>query len=396
MGEIDYSKFEPAFQPKAEQVPTEPPAEPVVQPQAEPTAPPAEPTVATPEPPQATPQETLNYEFFNKTFKTDFKTEDDLRKVIELSSKAKTLEDRVKDYDELQQKLEAYKESQDILKYFKSEDDYRAQQYLKNNPDKDATVAARLFTSDVSKLSDLDILTQFELLDGTLGDEAKMRSDIAEKYAIDLEADPKEWSALAKSQLRRDANKARAEIKAMKEGIALPERVDVESKRKQAQEDANARAEQLQKGWSTEVPKLLADLKSVEVIDYDKDNKAESIFTYAVADEDKKQMGEDIMGYLISSGKEINDNNIKEAAGTIRGWYVLNNLPKMFKAFKSELAAVIDEQKDKETHNPNPVKTDIKPPDDAETKRRQDETAYALGQSGFTPNLPSWMTAKKG
>lgn len=394
MGEIDYSKFTPAFQEKVEEKPPEVVVETQVATPETITPEPIKPAEVKPEtvaPPPEVKQDTLNYEFFNKTFKTDFKTEDDLKKVIELSSKAKEFEDRVKDYEELKQKLEAYQEGVDVLKYFKSEDDYKVQQFAKTNPDKDASVAFKLFTSDMSKLGDLDVLTQFELLDGVISNEAEAKILIAEKYGIDLEADPKEWTALARTQLKRDANKARGEIKLMKEGIPLPEKVDVEGRRKQAQEEAQKKAELLNKGWGDIVPKMLNELKEVEINDYDKDGKAEFVFKYAVPEEDKKQLRDDIMTYLTSNGKEINEDNVKEAGNVLQGMYVLRNVGKMMKAIKAEIAAAIDEQKDKETHNPNPIKTEVKPPDDEAVAKKKAETAYALGGSTFKPNKPSWL-----
>ena len=391
MVDIDYSQFEPAFKAETnveenkvqETAPvTETPTEqtPVTETQS------AE--VVTTTETQATPQDTLNYEFFNKTFKTDFKTEDDIRKIIELSSKTKTLEDQLKDFETLKADVEEYKKGIDPLAYFASEDDYRIQQFKKSNPDKDASVAYKLFASDVTKLTDLEVLTQFEMLDGVIRDEAEAQSLLADKYAIDLESDPKEWTVLARAQLKRDANRARAEIKTMKEEIKLPTRVDVEGQRKQAQEAQAQKAELLKKGWNDIVPSMITELKEVEINDYDKDGKPEPVFKYAIADEAKPRLQAQIMEHLLASGKEINADNVKEAGAIVQSWYVLQNIGKMIKAVKSEIAAEIDRKKDEETHNPIPLKTEVKPVDDTEAKRRKEETEYALGGSGFKYNKP--------
>lgn len=391
MVDMDYSQFEPAFKAETnveenkvqETAPvTETPTEqtPVTETQS------AE--VVTTTETQATPQDTLNYEFFNKTFKTDFKTEDDIRKIIELSSKTKTLEDQLKDFETLKADVEEYKKGIDPLAYFASEDDYRIQQFKKSNPDKDASVAYKLFASDVTKLTDLEVLTQFEMLDGVIRDEAEAQSLLADKYAIDLESDPKEWTVLARAQLKRDANRARAEIKTMKEEIKLPTRVDVEGQRKQAQEAQAQKAELLKKGWNDIVPSMITELKEVEINDYDKDGKPEPVFKYAIADEAKPRLQAQIMEHLLASGKEINADNVKEAGAIVQSWYVLQNIGKMIKAVKSEIAAEIDRKKDEETHNPIPLKTEVKPVDDTEAKRRKEETEYALGGSGFKYNKP--------
>jgi len=382
--DVDYSKFTPAFgEVKVEEQVATPPVEQVTEPPTE-----TPPATSTPDQSAAPPPETLNYEFFNKTFKTDFKTEDDFKKVIELSSKAKTLEDQLKEYETLKADLEAYKTGVNPLDYFASEDDYRIQQFKKENPDKDASVAYKLFASDLGKASDLDVLIQFELLDGAVSNEAEARELISAKYDLDLSSDPKEWTALARTQLKRDANKARGEVKSMKEGYKLPDKVDIAGRREAEKADAQKRVETLTKGWQDIVPKILTDLKEVEINDYDKDGKVESLMKYVIDDEAKKQLGTEVMDYLVVNQKDINDDNVKEAAMVMQSRYVLQNLPKILKAYSTSILAEYDKKRDAELTNPNPLKTDTKPVDEAEAARKRQSTEQALGGLGFKRNKP--------
>ena len=155
----------------------ETPAEPQTTPEAgTPPATPAEP-VAQPEgtpPIQVTPAETpqaVDYiSSLNTKFQTSFKSDEDLKAVIANAAKTQTLENQLKDFETLKSDIEYYKKGVNPLDYFSSEDSYRMEQFRKANPDKDAGVAGKLFTADLEKVSDLDVLAQYELLHGTFQD----------------------------------------------------------------------------------------------------------------------------------------------------------------------------------------------------------------------------------
>lgn len=379
MAEIDYSQFEKAFEPApaAQVTPkggTTPPAP------AELVTPPAVTTatpVTTPEPIQ-----TDYISSLNTKFKTSFKSDDDLKSVLENAAKTQALQEQLKEFETLKGDMEYYKKGVNPLDYFASEDDYRMQQFKKTNPDKDAGVANKMFTTDLDKLSDLDVLTQYELLHGTFTDgEVGAKELVAAQYELDLN-DPESWTRLSKNTMARAAAKARSEIKELKGSIKLPETIDLASKREAEKATALQRAELLKQGWGDVVPKMMTDLKEVAINDTDKDGKEEPLLKYVIDEDAKKELGAEVMDYLISNNKDINEENVKEAAIGVQREYVLRNLPKILKAYATTLVAEIDRKKDEETANPNPIKGEVKPAADA-AAAKQAEIEYATGGAKF-------------
>ena len=384
MAEIDYSQFEPAF--KAESVEQPKPDEGI-----QPDTPPADvlkPTeVTTTDPPKPTePVQTDYISSLNTKFNTSFKSDDDLKSVIETASKAQALQEQLKEFETLKSDIEYYKSGVNPLDYFSNEDAYRVEQFKKTNPDKDPFIAAKLFSLDLNKANDLDLLVQFELLGGMADSEADARILLENKYGIESDSEPKDWTNLTKAQVKRDAIIARREVGDLKSSIKLPDKIDLASKREAEQTALAQKAELLKKGWSDVVPKMMTDLKEVAITDTDKDGKEEVLIKYAIDDESKKQMGEEVMDYLISNHKEITEENIKEAAVGIQQQYALRNFAKILKAYHTTLATELDRKKDEETHNPNPPKTEVKPPTDVEADK-QKLIEYATGGAKF-PSKP--------
>lgn len=361
--------------------------EPIPEPAPITEAAPAEEVVT--EPAQSAPAEPAPTDFYsslNEKLKTDFKSEEDIRLLVEQASKAKQFEEQLKELETLKADLEFYKNGVNPLDYFASEDDFRIQQFKKANPEKNASLAYRVFTSDLDKLSDLEVLAQYEMLNNDVeGGEAGAKELVAQQYSLDLESDPKEWSTLSRNQLKKAANTVRREIKEMKESYKLPERIDVAGKRQTEQEAQAKRTELITKGWTEVIPKALNEIKEIEINDTDKDGKVEPLMKYVIDEETKKELGEEAKQILISNNVEINAESGKFIDKYIKDQYVTRTLPKLLKAYATTLLAELDKKKDEETHNPNPIKTDPRPPsaDDAE---KQKLIEYALGGSSFKYN----------
>ena len=185
--------------------------------------------------------------------------------------------------------------------------------------------------------------------------------------------------------MARAANKARQEIKEMKSGIKLPDTINLASQREAEQKAAIEKADLLKKGWGDVVPKMMTDLKEVAISDLDKDGKEEPLLKYTIDDEAKKALGDEVMEFLVASGKEINEDNVKEAAIGVQREYILRNLPKIIKAYHATQLAEYDAKKDKETHNAEIIKTDKKDVTDAAQKEKQ-LIEYATGGHQWTGN----------
>jgi hypothetical protein len=329
-----------------------------------------------------TPEPKLDLAFFNKLYKTDFKSEEDIKGVIERSSKAGELENKLKEYDVLKADIEFYKKGINPLDWFDSEDDFRVQQFKKTNKDKDASIAYKLFQSDLSKVSDFDLIVQYELMNGgVVGGEPTAIEYVAKKYDIEDVNNPSEWDALTKTRLKRASNEVRNEIQKMKSEIKLPEVINLAEKR---EADVKRQAEELEMsktGWTDVMSKLLPNLKEVEINDYTNDGKSEPLIKYVIEDDIKQGLGNAIMEHLVKNKVPINEANVKDVGTSIMKEYVWHNLPKILKAYNSTMNSILDKKRDEEIHNPVVLKTEHKPDTlTEEDKRKKDLTEMLIGK----------------
>ena len=326
--------------------------------------------------------------FFNKLYKTDFKSEDDIKRVIERSSTASELESKLKEYDTLKDDIEYYKKGVNPLDWFDTEDDFKIQQFKKQYKDKDASVAYKLFGSDLSNMSDFDLLVQYELMNGGIvGGEPTAIEFVANKHGIEDVNNPSEWDALTKTKVHRAADGVRNEIKTLKSEIKLPETVNLAEKREAQARLQAEEMEAIKKGWGDTMPKLLSELKEVDINDFTNDGKAEPLLKYVIEDEVKNGLGNAIMEQLIANKIPINENSVKEVGNSIMKEYVYHNLPKLLKAYANPLLAALDKKKDEETHNPTVIKTEKKPEELSEDdKNRKAVTEMLIGGNKFKPN----------
>jgi len=395
----EFAGFTKAF--VTEEVPTEPTAPKEPEPatelvQEEPTPEPVtetvtEPTETVTEPPvtetttDSAPEKIDPISSLNEMLKTDFKSGEDIKMLIETASKAKQLEEQL---NTLNADIDFYKENADPLKHFASEDDYRLQQFKKANPDKSSSVADRLFSSDLSKLSDLEVLAQYEMFNNDVeGGEAGAKELVEQQYGLDPETEPKDWSTLTRNQLKKAANFVRQEIKETKESFKLPEKIDLEGKRKSEQEALATRTESITKAWEEVIPKVLTEINEIEITTLDKDGKSESLMKYAIDDESKKELGEEAKNILIANNQDVNAESGKFVDRYIKDQYLLRNIDKIIKLTRQEAIDLVDKAKDEETHNAAPITTEVKPTNEDDAKK-QDLIDYALGGTGWKSNKP--------
>jgi len=322
--------------------------------------------------------------FFNKAFGTEFDSEDSLKVAIQNSSKAKELEAQLAEYESLKSDVEYYKNGINPLDYFASEDDFRVQQFKKQNPDKDANVAIKAFTSDLSKADDLDVLVMYEMLNDSKlkGGEAGAKEIVADQYGIDLD-DRDSWTTLQENKLRKAANLARSEISEMKGKIELPKSVNLQSQREETMRLETEKKEQLKTKWTATVDNMFSHMEKVPIYDVDAEGKKTELFNYVVDDKSKAVLKDEVTNLLVGLGKDITEDNIKEAGQYVYERFALANMAKMFKAYGNDLLARQEQKIDAEIHNAEKPVLDIKPTTEADKERAAFEAYLSKTTQGF-------------
>jgi len=316
----------------------------------EPTTPTETPTVEEPkveEPPKAS----TFFENFNKIFGTQYKSDDDLKALLDTPKKVADYETRLKDYEDLkksaeerQKEIERLESLNDPLKYFSSPDSYIAEQLRILNPDKDPVLLHEIATTDVSKMGDFDLLVKAmkmfipSLPEGGAG----VRDVLNEKYGIDPEIDPKDWDTKIKTKIAIDAATERNRINELKKGIKLPQVVSKEERARLEEESLAQKKQSLQpvKDQFTKFDKFQHEG-----------------FEYDVPAEYKEKSEELFDGMFLDAGLEMNEENLKTAIQLRDSNFLLENFGKIKEIIIKEAEVAIRAKIDAELNNETPPNT---------------------------------------
>jgi hypothetical protein len=348
-----------------------------VEPAPEPSAqaPVTEPTVVTPpaEPAQpakvSEPQPDKFFEDFNKRFNTSFKGDDDVKNVLGLQQKIAEYEPKVKQAESYAKEIEAYKQQIEEIKNAGNSEflskplvrsAYVAQQLLDKYPDKDPFVLQEIAMSDLSKMGDLDVLIKEQKMDLPTLAESDIRVALLDKYGIDPETKPVEWSSIAKTKIAIDAKGARANIKSLTSGIELPKTVTAEER--QAKE-----AEDLQKRIQATEP-LKAKFSQFDKF---KDERIPELGDYDVPSDYKSKLGDMFQATFIDAGMEPTEENLQSAIDLRNAFMVYENLPKIWEIAVKHGQTSVQKKVDAELHN------DVQP-----------NTTTATDDNDLEPKLP--------
>jgi hypothetical protein len=325
--------------------------------------------------------------FFNKSFNTQFDSEDALKNALQSSSKAQELESKLSEYETLKSDIEYYKNGINPLDYFASEDDFRVQQFKIQHPDKDSSIAYKAFTSDLSKVDDLDVLVMYELVNdpGLKGGDAGAKEIIESDYGVSIE-ERDSWTTLQENKLRKAANLARTELKEMKDGIKLPENVNLNSKRETDLAAQIEKQAQSKMKWTATVDNMFSNMDKVPIYDVDADGKQVELLSYVMDDKSKTFLKQNITDYVVNSNKDITEESVKEAGQIVYSRFILDNLPKIIKSYATDLLSKQEKVIDEKIHNAEKVTMAVKPEGEVE-KEKAAFIDFALGgEKGFKRN----------
>lgn len=342
------------FLPKSFATPPQEVADTTQTPTTDTTATEATTTAETPQPPQG---ETKGDEFidnFNKRFSSSFTSEDDIRGLFGLRQKVGELEPKLTDYSK---KLESYEQEIENLKNSDNtgllsnpliRNAYVASQLLEKYPDRDPSTLQEIVMADVSKMSDFDVLVKDLKMDLPNSSEADIRATLCDKYGVDGDSRPEEWSSIAKTKIAIDARTARANIKNLTSGIQLPKAVSKEDRERLQTEALNKRMADT------------APLKE-EFTKFDKFNdKRIEGFEFDVPNDYKSKLNDMFQAMFVDAGMEPTAEN-KEAVMELRDALLLKQeLPKIWDiAFKKGQVSV-QKKVDEELSNTKPPNTTTK------------------------------------
>ena len=308
---------------------------------------------------------------FNKFFGKEFKDENEIKGLFEKVEKSSDYDEKVTKISEYEntlkekdERIKALEESLDPLSYFDSEASYKATQIKKQMPGKDPVLIEKVITSDLSKVSDFELLVDEYLLDkpGFGGDRTRAANVLIKRHGIDPEEKPEEWDSVTKDELMVDANRARERCKGLADKVELPTVVKPEDRAAaQAQQE-----EELKTSWKEPIGRI-SEYKEETI----KDDDGNVMLKFTVPDDFKSSIGKEVEAMVTSSGIPVNEDSLKFIEATIRKEMIFQNLPKILKVYGSDLESQWQKKKDEEEGNVTPANKQTAPENMSEEGKQQ-------------------------
>ena len=306
----------------------------------------------------------------------EYKTVDEARD--DRKSRIASSEEKDKELASLTEENKKLADAYDPMSHFVNKEEYIRQQLMKKFPDYDPAVLSQIVGIDMSKLSDVQVLTyELKLEHGAAVDQpGKVSSQdiLNDKYGIDPD-DEEGPSVLAKGKMEIDANLARKKLLGLSKEVEIPNMDEIQAKKQEAIESAT-------KAWGPVIKDELAkSLNKVTFTQRGPDGKFEEFFSFEIDQKYRDAIAskaDAIVKDLSVRGVEITD---QVKAGIFRSFqdrYVLDNLPKILKSHTSKAVAEMDEKTFAEIHNPDKDKksksTEKKEKTSAEKSKEEAET----------------------
>lgn len=253
------------------------------------------------------------FDDFNKRYGTSFKDETELKSLFELPKKITEYEGKIKDRDELEKNLNQYKsnletlkqsEAQKYLEHPLMQKAYIAKQMMEKYPDKDPFILQEIAMSDLSKMDNIEAIAKEKKInfpDLSLED---IKAVVLSDLGIDPTVNPQEWDSLTKAKVAMKGGEAKANIRKLSEGIALPQ---VET------------AEQVRQRMDADLAKRTKDAEphKAEFTKFDKIKIREDL-DYTVPDDFKEALNGMFDAFVLQAGNDPSLPENKETLNDIR------------------------------------------------------------------------------
>jgi hypothetical protein len=291
-------------------------------------------------------------EDLNKRFGTQFKADTEVKDIFGLPQKIATYESeltKTKDYasriEQYEKQLEEYKSNANTANLLEKpliRQAFVAQQLQEKYPDKDAETLRQIVMSDVSKMSDVDVLVKAQKINHPTIAESDLKAAIYRKHGIDPDTKPEEWDSVTRAELAMSADDARASIKTLTSGIEFPKAVTKE------QRDADAQVA-LQKRIQETNP-LKADFLA-----FDKFKRG--TIDYDVPADYKEKLPDMFQAMFIDAGMEPTKENLQTAIELRDATFLYQNLDKIIEVAVKANQVEIQKKLDEALHNTQPPNT---------------------------------------
>lgn len=339
------------------------------------------------------PKPTLDITVLNKQLGREFDSFDSLSQELERASKVDDLEGKVKDFESVKQTEQELREKYDILleqadpkSFFANESSLKLEQFKKQNPDKDPSIAQNIFaTEDLNQVDDFEIVKWGEKLDHPRlkSSDESLRGRLAKRFGEDPDIDMSEWSQSAQDQLLIEADKYRKSFREMK-NVEVPETIDVESIRQQRLQEKQEMEAKIKESWASKSKEIKDSVSKLKFeVGSPKEGESQEYFEWDITPE-QSSMVDGIVDQMVSSGMEMNEDSLNTAKEAAFDLMLRQELPNILSKYKETVVSELEAKHLKDTHNPEPLHDSQAPQDDQERAKKEFQEWAKRPTTGFS------------
>jgi hypothetical protein len=336
--------------------------------------------------------EAIKAGILNEMFGDQFKTVEDVKKanIPESLKELVTLRQKNQELDAL---VKARPKHQ-----FANDDIAKMNEFVRETGIKDVNVFNKLNSSDLSNMSDIDVLSLNHVIDNPrLAGESpqEIRGYFERKYKVDpAMIDPKRVEAGDLTQeefetnkreyrynqmdLQTEAEKVKTKLLGLKEKIKMPEPPADEpgSVKKWTPE-----VETLQKtAWAKVNEKMGETFSTIPIV---LEEGKDPIVNFVLPEDAKKSILDDALDFVVNNQMEVNEANIKSVANAMYSDILFSNRHKIYHSIFERARSMTEEEYLKVYHNPSSKNTDAHPPGGEPDKiEEQRNKAFQLETGG--------------
>jgi hypothetical protein len=243
--------------------------------------------------------------------------------------------------------------------------------FVKETGAHDFSSFKKIHQSDVANMDPVDaLIVRQKMANPEVNyDEGKLRKFFERKYSYDpeLKGQGDEDNDHAEMLLSEDAEKAKKDLKAIKDKLIVPEnQYEVPEVKEMTEEQKSA----LSKGWNgvgVKVSEALAKLK-VPI-----KNRKEALLDYEISEQEQKAVTEFVTQYAVENRMELNQNNVQTVSAMVYNQLMINKLPEIVHSVFEKARSMTESEVHAFYENPSPARNTDTPPGTPEPEISDEE-----------------------
>jgi len=332
---------------------------------------------ATPLKEEPTPEPEFDLAFFNKTLEKEYESVDQIQAALNKPTMESEYEELKTKYDDLNQTYEVLTEQLETNPTF-SDEAIKVEMFKKNNPKKDPAIVHKLFsTADLAEIDDLEVVKMARKFRSKKlpGNEADLEAAILEELGIDPETPRNEWPNTAQIRLASMADGDRDTFDRLKEGIVLPDKVNIEELKAQRKQASDERDALITSTWGTAAEEALKSTEKLKLpIGAPAEGGEQKYFEWDLGSPPQEEV-DSIKQEFINLKMDPSEDSRGAFNESLRLSLLDKNLPQILKKLTDDIEARKEEEFLERTHNPKPLTDFQRTEDSGAEKDKKVQTA---------------------